>query len=71
MPTKKQLHQRMMHDFLYGRDVYADRPNIRGSAYVGRTRGYLDIKREDEEIKERAAARWPKNDRPMDDDIYD
>lgn len=52
MPTKKQLHDRMYHEFMFGRDVYADRPNIRGSAYLGRSKGFYDIMIEDMEREE-------------------
>lgn len=53
MPTKKQLHDRWYHEFMYGKDIYADRPNIRGSAYIGRSKGYYDIMQEDIQREDR------------------
>ena len=50
MPTKQQLYDRWERDFLWGREVYSDTPNIRGSAYVGRTKGWLEIESEHKQM---------------------
>lgn len=53
MPTRKQLNDRWTADFLYGKEVYAETTNIRGSAYIGRTKGWYQLEDERKEMLNR------------------
>ena len=53
MPTVSQLQRNMMFEFLHGKDIYSETTNGRGSAYVGRTRGWLSMQAEERENRNR------------------
>ena len=70
MPTGRQVERKF--ELMYGKPLFTETINIRGSAYVGNTKSWVTTQKEFEKVRDSSDMKYlEKRDRFVDDDIYD